>query len=57
LRDRLTVARELLTDNGSIFVQIGDEHAHRVRAVMDEVSGTKNHISTISVQKFDMDSS
>jgi len=37
LRDRLTVARDLLTDSGSIFVQIGDENVHRVRAVMDEV--------------------
>ena len=39
LRDRLTVARELLTESGSIFVQIGDENVHRVRAVMDEVFG------------------
>jgi hypothetical protein len=39
LRDRLTVARDLLTDSGSIFVQIGDENVHRVRAVMDEVFG------------------
>src|SRR4051812_32754024 len=39
LRDRFTVARELLTDSGSIFVQIGDENAHRVRAVMDDVFG------------------
>ncbi len=37
LRDRLTVARDLLTDSGSIFVQIGDENVHRVRALMDEV--------------------
>src|ERR1700721_2084789 len=37
LRDRLTVARDLLTESGSIFVQIGDENVHRVRAVMDEV--------------------
>ncbi len=42
LRDRLTVARELLTDSGSIFVQIGDENVHRVRAVMDEVFGEEN---------------
>ncbi len=39
LRDRLTVARELLTESGSIFVQIGDENVHRVRAVLDEVFG------------------
>src|SRR5690348_15497372 len=47
LRDRLTVARDLLTDSGSIFVQIGNENIHRVRAVMDEVFGDKNAISTI----------
>jgi hypothetical protein len=51
LRDRLTVARDLLTDSGSIFVQIGDENVHRVRALMDEVFGEKNFVSTISVQK------
>ncbi len=39
LRDRLTVARELLTESGSVFVQIGDENVHRVRALMDEVFG------------------
>jgi adenine-specific DNA-methyltransferase len=44
LRDRLTVARDLLTESGSIFVQIGDENVHRVRAVMDEVFGDNNHI-------------
>ena len=42
LRDRLTVARDLLTDSGSIFVQIGDENVHRVRALMDEVFGDDN---------------
>ena len=39
LRDRLTVARDLLTESGSVFVQIGDENVHRVRALMDEVFG------------------
>ena len=48
LRDRLTVARDLLTDSGSIFVQIGDENVHRVRAVMDEVFGDGNCVSLIS---------
>jgi adenine-specific DNA-methyltransferase len=48
LRDRLTVARDLLTDSGSIFVQIGDENVHRVRAVMDEVFGEDNFISGIN---------
>ncbi len=41
------MARELLTDSGSIFVQIGDENVHRVRAVMDEVFGCKNFVVTI----------
>ena len=47
LRDRLTVARDLLADSGSVFVQIGDENVHRVRAVMDEVFGEKNFVSEI----------
>ena len=42
LRDRLTVARDLLTDSGSIFVQIGDENVHRVRVLLDEVFGDEN---------------
>lgn len=48
LRDRLTVARDLLTESGSIFVQIGDENVHRVRAVMDEVFGDTNLMSQIA---------
>jgi len=51
LRDRLTVARDLLTDSGSIFVQIGDENVHRVRALMDEIFGEDNCISTVVVLK------
>nr|MBA4160353.1 site-specific DNA-methyltransferase [Gemmatimonadota bacterium] len=51
LRDRLTVVRDLLTDSGSIFVQIGDENAHRVRALMDEVFGEGNFVSEIVFQK------
>ena len=47
LRDRLTVARELLAESGSIFVQIGDENVHRVRALMDEVFGGENYASLI----------
>ena len=50
LRDRLTVARDLLTESGSIFVQIGDENVHRVRALMDEVFGDLNFLSLISFQ-------
>ena len=51
LRDRLTVARDLLHESGSIFVQIGDENVHRVRAVMDEVFGDENFLSLIVVWK------
>jgi adenine-specific DNA-methyltransferase len=50
LRDRLTVARDLLSDSGSIFVQIGDENVHRVRALMDEVFGDENFVSQISTK-------
>jgi adenine-specific DNA-methyltransferase len=48
LRDRLTVARDLLTDSGSIFVQIGPENVHRLRSLMDEVFGDENFMSQIS---------
>jgi adenine-specific DNA-methyltransferase len=51
LRDRLTVARDLLTESGSILVQIGDENVHRVRAVMDEVLGEENCLSLIPFVK------
>ena len=51
LRDRLTVARDLLSDSGSIFMQIGDENVHRVRALMDEVFGDENFVSEIVVVK------
>ena len=51
LRDRLVVARDLLTETGSIFVQIGDENVHLVRNVMDEVFGSENFVSSISVRK------
>ena len=47
LRDRLTIARDLLTDSGSVFVQIGDENVHRVRSLMDEVFGEDNFVSQI----------
>ena len=45
LRDRLTVARDLLTDSGSVFVQIGDENVHLVRCLLDEVFGSENPLS------------
>ena len=51
LRDRLTVARDLLTESGSIFVQIGDENVHRVRSLMDEVFGEENFVTEIIVVK------
>ena len=50
LRDRLTVARDLLTESGSVFVQIGDENVHRVRTVMDEVFGEENFCSLIAFE-------
>src|SRR5262247_2222523 len=51
LRDRLTAMRDLLTESGSIFVQIGDENAHRARAVMDEVFGVDNFVAQIQLKK------
>ena len=51
LRDRLITAKDLLTDSGSIFVQIGDENVHRVKAIMDEVFGGKNSFATIVFKK------
>ncbi|MCK4622476.1 MAG: site-specific DNA-methyltransferase [Desulfuromonadales bacterium] len=51
LRDRMTVARDLLTDSGSIFVQIGDENVHRVRSVLDEVFGDENFVGEIAFVK------
>lgn len=51
LRDRLVVARELLTDTGSIFVQIGDENVHLVRSVLDEVFGSDEFCGLITFRK------
>lgn len=51
LRDRLLIAKELLTESGSCFVQIGDENVHLVRNVMDEVFGSENFVSQILFQK------
>ncbi|EDZ96797.1 DNA methylase N-4/N-6 domain protein [Limnospira maxima CS-328] len=48
LRDRLLLARELLTESGSVFVQISDENVHHVRELMDEVFGAENFFSFIS---------
>lgn len=51
LRDRLLVAKELLTESGSCFVQISDENVHLVRCLMDEVFGSENFVVTIIVKK------
>ena len=51
LRDRLVVARDLLTETGSVFVQIGDENVHLVRCVLDEVFGSENFIGNIAFKK------
>src|SRR5271157_4290395 len=51
LRDRLLLARDLLNESGSAFVQIGDENVHVVRSVMDEVFGCENFISLITFSK------
>ncbi|MGD9840604.1 MAG: site-specific DNA-methyltransferase, partial [Candidatus Bipolaricaulis sp.] len=51
LRDRLLLARELLTESGSVFVQIGDENVHHVRELMDEVFGSANMVAAIAFQK------
>lgn len=51
LRDRLVAARELLSESGSIFIQIGDENVHLVRSLLDEVFGSENFVSLITFQK------
>ena len=51
LRNRLIVAKDLLTDSGSIFVQISDENVHRVRCIMDEVFGSENFINQLIFTK------
>lgn len=51
LRDRLLVARELLTDTGSCFVQISDENVHLIRSLLDEVFGSENFQSQIAFTK------
>lgn len=51
LRDRLVLARELLNQSGSVFVQISDENVHLVRNLLDEVFGSENFVSQIIYQK------
>jgi len=48
LRDRLLLARDLLHESGSCFVQIGDENVHRVGIMMDEIFGAENRVATIT---------
>ncbi|GKT01584.1 site-specific DNA-methyltransferase [Acidovorax sp. SUPP3434] len=50
LRDRLLLAKELLSDSGSVFVQISDENLHRVKVVLDELFGAENFVSCINFQ-------
>src|SRR5213082_2606667 len=57
LRDRLTIARDLLADSGSIFVQISDENVHFLRAILDEVFGKENFVSAIWYKKNAFDAS
>jgi len=47
LRDRFVVARELLAESGSMFVQMGDENVHLTRSVLDEVFGSENFVVRI----------
>jgi len=54
LRDRLSVARELLTDSGSVFVQIGIENVHLIRCLMDEVFGSENAVELIAFRTKNM---
>ncbi len=51
LRDRLLIAKELLNDSGSCFLQIGDENVHLIRSIMDEVFGSENFVGMIAVTK------
>lgn len=51
LRDRLLLARELLSESGSVFVQISDENLHHVRELLDEVLGAKNFVGQVVIQK------
>ena len=51
LRDRLFVARELLTESGSVFIQIGDENVHLIRNILDEVFGSENFVAIIRFRK------
>ena len=51
LRDRLLLAKDLLSETGSVFVQISDENLHHVREILDEIFGPNNMVSTITIRK------
>lgn len=51
LRDRLVLARELLADTGSLFLQISDENVHRIRTLLDSIFGADNQVATIAYKK------
>ena len=51
MRDRLLLARDLLTPSGSVFVQISDENLHHVRELMDQVFGAENFVSVVTFKK------
>ena len=51
IRDRMLLAKDILSDTGSVFVQIGEENSHLVRSILDEVFGSQNFVSNISVVK------
>ena len=51
MRDRLLLARNLLSESGSVFVQIGEENIHHVREIMEEIFGADNFVSLISFRK------
>lgn len=54
LRDRITAAHDLLSETGSVFIQIGDQNVHRVRALLDEIFGDKNFVESISYRTKNM---
>lgn len=51
LYDRILIAKDLLSETGSIFIQIGDENVHRVRILLDEIFGEKNYVTSIYFRK------
>src|SRR3989344_6964178 len=54
LRDRILLAKQLLSDSGSIFIQISEENAHHARSILDEVFGPENFVSQINIKRASM---